>query len=118
MKKLINSFKYAIEGIASSLKTERNLKIHITMMCLVIIAGMIFKISRIEWCICLILFGLVLSAELFNTAIETVVNLVMPEYHELAKKAKDISAGGVLILAIISAILGVMLFLPKILAMI
>lgn len=114
MKKLINSFKYAICGIVTAMKRERNLKIHIIIMLLVIISGFIFNISTIEWIICIILFGLVISAEMFNTAIEITVNIAMPEKNEKAKNAKDISAGAVLITAIVSAIIGLIIFVPKI----
>lgn len=114
VKKLINSFKYAFEGIASSFKSERNMKIHVIVMIIVIIWGIIFKISAIEWIVCTILFGLVISAELFNTALETIVDMVMPEINEKAKLAKDVSAGAVLILAIASAISGIIIFVPKI----
>ena len=111
-KKLINSFKYAIEGFISSFKTERNMKIHVLMMILVIIAGMTFEITKLEWILCMILFGIVISAELFNTAIETVVDIVMPEKNEKAKLAKDVSAGAVLVVSIASAIVGIIIFLP------
>lgn len=113
-KKIINSFKYAIEGIMASFKNERNIKIHATIMLLVIIAGIILKINKIEWIICIILFSIVISAELFNTAIETVVDMIMPTKNEQAKIAKDISAGAVLIVAIGAAIIGLMIFIPKI----
>lgn len=114
MKKLINSFKYAICGIGTAMKRERNLKIHIIIMLLVITAGFVFNISTIEWIICIILFGLVISAEMFNTAIEITVDITMPEKNEKAKNAKDISAGAVLITAIVSAIIGLIIFVPKI----
>ena len=112
--KIINSFKYAFEGIISSFKAERNMKIHTLIMILVIIAGFIFNITKAEWIICIILFGIVISAELFNTAIETIVDLVMPEKNKKAKLAKDVSAGAVLILAIASGIIGILVFLPYI----
>ena len=117
-KKMINSFKYAFEGIFTAFKEERNMKIHICIMLLVIIAGFIFKISIVEWFICILLFGIVISAELFNTAIETVVDIVMPEKNEKAKIAKDVSAGAVLVVAIASVIVGLMIFIPKILKII
>ena len=101
-KSLIYSFYYAGRGIISALKEERNLKIHIGIMLLVILAGFYFKISITEWIICIILFGLVISLELVNTAIETTVNIAMPEKNEKAKIAKDVSAGAVLVSAIIS----------------
>lgn len=114
-KKLINSFKYAFEGIKTVIKKEQNMKIHFIMMILVILAGVILKLTKIEWIICIILFGVVLTAELFNTAIEIVVDIVMPNKDERAKNAKDISAGAVLVVAISSAIIGLIIFVPKIL---
>ena len=114
-KKLINSFKYAIEGIITSFKTERNMKIHIFIMILVIIAGIILKISALDWIILVIMFALVISAELFNTTFETVVDMVTKERNEKAKLAKDIAAGAVLVLAIGSIIVGLIIFIPKIL---
>ena len=114
-KKLIHSFKYAFSGIGSVLKKEQNMKIHFLIMILVILAGIFLKLSKLEWIICIILIGLVLSAELFNTTIEIVVDMITLEKDERAKNAKDISAGAVLILAISAAIIGLIIFVPKIL---
>lgn len=113
-KKFLNSFKYAFNGIITSFRTEKNMKIHILMMLLVAIAGIILKISVIEWIICIILFAIVISAELFNTAIETVVNMITMEKNKKAKIAKDVSAGAVLVTAIGSAIVGLIIFIPKV----
>ena len=113
-KKLRNSFKYAFEGIAEAWKTEQNLKIHFAIMALVIIAGFMFKISAMEWIVCLLLFAIVISLELINTAIETTVDIAMPDINEKAKYAKDIAAGAVLFSAMISVIIGLIIFLPKI----
>ena len=113
-KKIANSFKYAIQGFISSFKTERNMKIHIFIMLCVILVGWWLKISKIEWIVCIILFGIVISAELVNTAIETVVNIVMPYRNPDAKLAKDIAAASVLVIAISAAIIGLMIFVPKI----
>lgn len=113
-KRLINSFKYAFAGLLSEFKEEKNLKIHIFMMIIVIIAGILFKISTTEWIVCVILFGIVISAELFNTAIERIVDVIMPEINEKAKIIKDISAGAVLIPAICSVIVGLIIFVPKV----
>lgn len=115
-KKLINSFKYALQGFASSFRTERNMKIHAVATILVIILGIYLKLNLIEWSIITIAIVIVISAELFNTAIETIVDMVSPQKNEKAKLAKDISAGAVLILAIGSAIVGFIIFLPKIIA--
>lgn len=76
--------------------------------------GVILKISAIEWCICMVLFGLVMALEHVNTAVEAVVDMVTEEYHPLAKVAKDTAAGAVLIAAIMAAIAGCIIFLPKI----
>lgn len=76
--------------------------------------GIFLKISKQEWVTCIILFCLVIGSEMMNTAIEYTVNLAMPEKNEIAKKAKDISAGAVLIFAIGSAIIGLIIFIPKI----
>lgn len=115
MKKIKNSFKYAIEGIWTSFKTERNMKIHIFIMILVIIAGIILKIDKLEWIICITLFAIVIAGELFNTSIETIVDMVMPEKNEKAKIAKDVSVGAVLVVAIGAAIIGLVIFVPRIL---
>lgn len=91
------------------------MKIHCVCMILVIIAGFFFRISVTEWCICLILFGLILSLELINTAVESVVDLVTEERKPLAKVAKDTAAGAVLMSAIMSAVIGCVIFIPKLL---
>ena len=113
-KCIINSFKYAFNGIYLAFQKERNLKIHFIIMLLVIVAGIIFKISAFEWIICIILFGLVISLELINTAIETTVDIAMPEINEKAKIAKDVAAGAVLVSTISAVIIGLIIFVPKI----
>jgi len=110
------SFGYAFEGIFVTIRDERNIKIHLVMMTLVIICGFIFGLSVTEWLICLVLFALVISLEILNTAIEAVVDLASPGRHPLAKKAKDCAAGAVLVSAIFAAIIGLMIFVPKLLA--
>lgn len=113
-KKLINSFKYAIEGFISSFKTERNMKIHILAMIVVIILGIYLKLNMVEWCFITFSIALVIGAELFNTAIETIVDMVSPEKNPQAKLAKDISAAAVLILSIGAAITGTIIFISKV----
>ena len=117
-KNLLHSFKYAFTGIYSSVKKERNLKIHTSIMLLVIIMGVLLKINYHEWLTCLVLFALVLSSELINTAIEITLNLITTEINPQVKLAKDISAGAVLINAIFSAIIGLIIFIPKIITLI
>ena len=113
MKNRIKSFGYAAKGIKAALKSEINMKIHLVMAVLVVICGIFFRISLNEWLICLLCFGIVMSAEIMNTAIETVVDLVSPDKNKLAGKAKDAAAGAVLVAAIFAAIAGLIFFVPK-----
>lgn len=112
-KKLINSFKYAFKGIVSALLSERNMKIHVNIMALVIIFGLILNISVGEWFVCIICFAIVISAEMFNTALEQMVDIAMPEKDPRAKFVKDVAAGGVLVMAIASLVIGLIIFVPK-----
>lgn len=117
-KRLRNSFKYAFEGVMTAYKTEQNLRIHTVVAILVIICGFVFKISNLEWFVCFILIGLVLMAEFFNTAFEHIVDMISPEFNIHAKNAKDMASSGVLAMAIISAIVGLIIFVPKIIELI
>ena len=112
---LYKSFGYAFAGIFAVVTKERNMKIHCAAVVCVVIAGIVFHITSIEWCICLTLFGLVMALEMVNTAVEAVVDLVTEERRPLAKLAKDAAAGAVLIAAIMAAIAGMIIFLPKLL---
>ena len=113
-KRLVRSFKAAFEGIASTYKKEQNIKIHTIISLIVVLAGFIFKNNYIEWLVCLVLIGFVMMAEFFNTSIEYVVDLASPDIHPLAKAAKDTASAGVLMMAIISALIGCVIFIPKI----
>ena len=113
-KRLIKSFKYAIEGIIYAFKYEQNIIVHTLVMILVIILGIALKLSYFEWLICLILFGLVIATEMINTSIEAVVDLACPKIDPLAKIAKDTASGAVLVFAITAAISGLIIFIPKI----
>ncbi len=113
-KKLINSFKYAYQGMIGAFGSERNMKIHFTIMMLVILFGVLFKISCLEWVICFLLFVLVISFELMNTALETTVDLITTKIDPKAKLAKDTSAGSVLFASIFAFLIGLMIFLPRI----
>lgn len=114
---LIDSFKYAFRGMWTVMFHERNMNIHLAMAFFVTLAGLTLEISKMEWFTCLILFAIVMSAEIFNTAIEKCVDYISLEKNELAKQIKDMAAGGVLITAIIAAIIGLIIFVPKILAL-
>jgi undecaprenol kinase len=113
-KKLKLSFKYAFNGLFSALYLEQNMRIHYFAMIMVIMFGIIYKINNLEWIIVLICFGLVMSAEMMNTAIEKTIDINCKEYNNDARIAKDIAAGGVLVMAIITAIIGLIIFIPKI----
>ena len=111
--KLIFSFKYASEGIITTIKEERNMFIHFLIAIIVVITGVYVRLSLNEWLICLLLFALVFSLELINTAIENTVDLVTTKKNKKAKLAKDAAAGAVLIAAIFASIIGIIIFLPK-----
>lgn len=113
-KNLIESFKYAGEGLIFGFKNTKNLKIDLLVAIIVTVFGFIFKLSYVEWAIILFCFGLVMSLELVNTAIEEAVNLAMPNIHPVAKISKDVAASAVLLAALVSAIIGIVIFLPKI----
>lgn len=111
--RFIYSFYYALSGIITAVKAERNLKIHLTLSGVVIILGFSLSITLIEWLVILIMVGGMLTAEMMNSAIERVVDLVTEDYHPLAKQAKDIAAGAVLFFAITSVLIGVLIFGPR-----
>ena len=114
IRKAIRSFKYAGMGIYSLFRYENNARIHFIACILVVIAGVIVHISATEWCILVVLIGLVWSAEAMNTAIEKLADVVSPEYNPGIKDVKDLAAAGVLILAISAVIAGAIIFVPKI----
>jgi undecaprenol kinase len=111
------AFGNAFIGFDYAFRTERNLKIHFTVAVLVITAGALLKISALEWAIIMLTIGAVFVTEMINTAIEYTVDLASPEKHDLARKAKDVSAGAVLIIAASSVIIGLIIFLPKLIAL-
>ena len=112
--KLINSFKYAFVGFKETFKAEQNMRIHTMLAILVIILGLIFKITWIEWKFLIFAIAMVFSAEIINTSIENVVDLVTLEKQEKARIAKDTSAAFVLILSIAAAAIGLIVFIPYI----
>ena len=84
------------------------------MAFIIIILGFVFKLSNIEWCICLLSSGLVISLEMVNTAIEKAIDIAMPNVHPLAKIAKDVSAGAVVFLILISIVNACLIIVPKV----
>ena len=108
------SFAYALNGLKIMLGKEPNSRIHLIAGVFVILAGIIFNINAIEWCIVLICIGIVISTELLNTSIEQISNFVSPEYNMKIKSIKDLGAAAVLITAITSLIIFLIIFIPKI----
>ena len=114
LKARAKSFVYAFKGIGVFISTQHNAWIHTLAMLLVITGGFWFGISMAEWILVIFAIGLVMSAEIFNTAVEYLVDLVSPEYKKKAGQVKDLLAGGVLICAITAAVIGIIIFLPRI----
>lgn len=112
MKRFFKAFVYSFEGLWYAFKSEPNFRFELVACIAVILLGIFFEITSVEWIICILCMGAVLAAELFNTAIETLTNLVSPHYHDLAKKTKDLASGAVLIAAICSAVAGLIIFVP------
>jgi diacylglycerol kinase len=109
--KFIQSVPYAFRGIISLIKNDNNFRIHLLAVVVVVITGNIIDFSEIEWLAVIITMGGVLALEAVNTAIESVVDLASPQYHELAKKAKDVAAGAVLLFVFAAlAVAGVILW--------
>ena len=113
-KNFIESVKCTLRGIFYAICSERNIKIQLCFAVIAIIFGFVFNISFVEWCVIVIVITMVLSAEMFNTAIEKTVDLCTKEYNELAKIAKDVSSGAVLLTAIASVMVGMIVFFPRI----
>lgn len=117
IKRFFKSFTYAFSGIKTALKTEQNFLFDIIFGLLTIIIGFLLKLNGIEFTIILLAIGLVISLELINTAIEYTIDMAMPEIHPLAKASKDISAAAVFISSLIAFIIGLIIYLPKFIAL-
>jgi len=117
IKKFLNSFTYPIKGLQYAYRNEQNLAFDVGMALVAVFFGFIFRISKYEWAILVLTIGLVISCELINTAIEATVDLITEEYHPLAKVAKDTSAAAVFIFAIVAIIVGLIIFLPKVISL-
>lgn len=117
IKRFFKSFTYAISGIIAAFKTEQNLLFDLVYGILTIIIGFLLKLSAIEFTVVLLAIGLVISMELMNTSIEYVVDMAMPEVHPLAKLSKDIGSGAVLISSLVAFIIGLIIYLPKVIVL-
>lgn len=110
------SFLFAIQGFRTAVATERNIKVMLAVGACAVVAGLALQLDLLSWAIVLLCCGVVIMAELLNTAVETVVDLVSPEFHPLAGRAKDIAAAAVWVLSVIVAIVGVLVFANAIIA--
>jgi len=106
----LKSFYYAFRGIMSVIASERNMRIHLLAAVSVISLGFYFHISTTEWCLAVICIGMVMAAEVFNSAIESLTDLVKPEHHPMAGKIKDAAAGAVLLVSIAAGVVGMAIF--------
>ena len=116
-KKQLKSYTFAWKGILTCAGHEQNITFHLLVAILVIAAGLLFNITHVEWMVVMLCIGTVITAELFNSAIERLVDLVSPEWNKIAGEVKDIAAGAVLVTAITAAIIGLIVFLPYLLAL-
>ncbi len=114
LKKRLNRFRYAFTGIGRLFRSQPNAKIHLAAAVGVLAAGWYFQITATEWCLVVFAVAMVLAAEAFNTAIEELTDLASPDFHPLAGKAKDSAAGAVMLTATGAAIVGAIIFLPKV----
>lgn len=113
-KKRLKSFTYAFAGVKLLLKEEHNALIHLAAAIGVVVLGFAFEISNIEWVAIVLAIGAVFSAELFNTAIEHICNYISPMNNIVIKKTKDLAAAGVLLVAVAALVVGLLIFIPKI----
>ena len=114
-KRLVDSFNFAIEGLISALKNEKHMKVHILAAIIIVILAIIINASKVEILIISLSVSFVVITELVNTAVEAIIDLVSPERHPLAKLAKDVAAGAVLVAAINALCVGYLLFYDKLL---
>jgi diacylglycerol kinase len=110
------SFRYALQGLADLLRSQPNARIHLGAAAAVIFAGFYFGISRMEWMVVVICIAIVFAMEAVNTALEYLTDLVSPDFHPLAGKAKDVAAAAVFLVALGAFVVGLIIFLPKIVA--
>ena len=115
--RILYSSKYSIEGLIYAYKSEKSLILHAFFSSVVIILGFILNISINQWIVLLIALGVILMVELLNTAIEAVVDMVTLEYNELAKIAKDCGSASAFVASLIGGIIALVIFIPKIIAL-
>jgi diacylglycerol kinase len=111
-RNFLESFRFACSGLWYALRTQRNTRVHLTAAAAVIGLGLWLDLSHIQWAVLTLTIGFVLVSEMLNTVAETLVDLTSPDYHPLAKVVKDVTAGAVLLTAIISVIVGLLVLGP------
>ncbi len=116
--KFIAGFGYAFSGLWYALRTQRNARVHVTIAILAIVMGIALHISAVEFAIIFSTIASVFIAEMFNTVIEVCVDLASPHYHPLAKRAKDMAAGAVLLSAMLAVVIGLLVLGPHLLSLI
>ena len=117
-KTFLKGVGYCLEGIAYTFKDEKNFRIEVIIGIITVIASFIFKISLIEWIIIILLITMVLVLELINTAFESMVDLYTQDYNKIAKATKDVIAGAVLVTCMFSFVIGILIFIPRIMEVI
>jgi diacylglycerol kinase len=115
--KFIAGFDYAFRGLWYALRTQINMRVHLSVAMLAILMGILLHISAVEFAVIFVTIAIVFTAEMFNTAFELSIDLVSPQYHPLAKIAKDVAAGAVLLSAILSIVIGLCVFGPHLWAL-
>jgi diacylglycerol kinase len=118
LKSRLGSFRFAVNGLLLLLKNEHNSRIHLLAAIIAIVMGIIMKIDHYEWSLLIIVIGAVFLTELLNSSIESLADLIDPEWNELIMRTKDYSAAAVLISAIVAIVVGGLIFIPKFLGLI
>ena len=111
-RNILESFRFAFVGLWYALRTQRNTRIHLSIAAAVVVVGLCLNLSHVEWAVLTLTIGFVLVSEMLNTVAETLVDLISPGYHPLAKVVKDVTAGAVLLTAIVSVVVGLLVLGP------
>jgi diacylglycerol kinase len=111
-RNILESFRFAFVGLWYALRTQRNTRIHLSIAAAVVVVGLCLNLSHVQWAVLTLTIGFVLVGEMLNTVAETLVDLISPGYHPLAKVVKDVTAGAVLLTAIVSVVVGLLVLGP------
>lgn len=111
-RNILESFRFALVGLWYALRTQRNTRIHLSIAAAVVVVGLCLNLSHVQWAVLTLTIGFVLVSEMLNTVAETLVDLISPGYHPLAKVVKDVTAGAVLLTAIVSVVVGLLVLGP------